>query len=109
MIYWILLLLQFICVCIIDVTGAVDDMLTPLVRRITGSRIGHVGKPFSCSTCMTFWTGVIYLLIKGAFTIPNLAYVLALAIMAPVTYLLIYLVKDVVTKIIDSIYSFLGI
>lgn len=109
MIYWILLLLQFICVCIIDVTGAVDDMLTPLVRKITGSRIGHIGKPFSCSMCMTFWTGVIYLLVAGAFTIPNLAYVLALAVMTQITYLLICMAKDLATKAIEVVYKIFNI
>lgn len=109
MIYWFLFLLQFICVCIIDVTGAVDDMLTPLLRRLTGSKVGHIGKPFNCSTCMTFWTGVIYILCKGAFTIPNLAYVLALAVLTPITYLLICTVKDAATKIIEWIYNFLQI
>lgn len=109
MIYWYLFLLQFVCVCIIDVTGAVDDMLTPLFKRITGSRIGHIGKPFNCSLCMTFWTGLIYLLCVGAFNLPNIAYVLALAILTPITYLTICFAKDLATKIIEFLYNVLGI
>lgn len=109
MIYWDLLLIQFICVCVIDVAGAVDDMLTPLVRRLTGSKIGHIGKPLSCSLCMTFWTGLLYLLCAGGISIPNLAYVLALSILTPLTYLAVCFVKDLGTKIIEFLYNVFSI
>lgn len=109
MIYWHLFLLQFICVCVIDVSGAVDDMLTPLFKRITGSRIGHIGKPLNCSTCMTFWTGLFYLLCVGALSLPNIAFLLGLAILTPVTYLAVCLVKDTLTKIIEFFYNVFGL
>lgn len=109
MIYWYLFLVQFICVCIVDVLGAVDEMLTPLVKRLTGSKIGHIGKPLNCSTCLTWWIGLFYILFAGEFTLPNIAYVLALSVLTPVTYLVICTIKDTATKIIDCIYSFLGL
>lgn len=40
-------------------------------------------KPFSCSLCMTFWTGLLYLFIVGRLTLPMVAYVCAVAFMTP--------------------------
>ena len=109
MMYLTLFLIQVICVCITDVLGAVDEMLTPIVRKVTGSRIGKLGKPWNCSTCQTFWLGLLYLIIAGAITIPNLAYLVGLAVMTPVTYLLINFIRDFLEKIIGIFYDFLGI
>ena len=40
-------------------------------------------KPFSCSLCMTFWTGLVYLLIVGRFTLPMVAFVCLAAYLTP--------------------------
>ena len=109
MMYLTLFLIQVICVCITDVLGAVDEMLTPIVRKVTGSRIGKLGKPWNCSTCQTFWLGLIYILLTGTFSVYSLAFLVGLAVMTPVTYLTINFVRDFLEKIIGIFYDFLGI
>ena len=104
-----LLIIQFLCVFVIDFSGAVDDLLTPLVKRITGARIGRLGKPFSCSLCMTFWAGLLYILLTGHFTLPYLAAVAGLAALTPVTLDIMNLVKDLASAFITFVYRIFGI
>ena len=89
-----LLIIQALCVFVIDYTGAVEELLTPLVKRLTGARIGTIGKPFNCSLCSTFWIGLIWLLIKGCFNLPYIGLVALLAALTPVTLDLIWFVRD---------------
>lgn len=96
----VLLIIQFLTVAVIDYSGAVEDMFTPLVRKITGSKIGTIGKPFSCSFCLNFWLGLIALLIMKSFTLPYIAAVMGLSILTPVTLDLIHMVKDFLERII---------
>lgn len=103
---WNLILIQFICVMLVDVTGVVEDLITPIVRWLTGSKIGQIGKPFSCSLCSTFWTGLIYLLCTGNFTIVNFTVVLLLACLTPVTLMLYHLAVDLFTRMVESIYNY---
>lgn len=102
-------LIQFLMVAGIDYLGFVDEGLTPLVRRITGSKVGKIGKPFSCSTCMTFWLCLLYIAIAGHFTLPYIALCMAAALTTTITLDLLHLIKDIATNIITCIYRFLGI
>ena len=102
-------IIQFILVAAIDYLGFVDEALTPLFRKITGSKIGSIGRPFSCSTCMTFWTSLLYIIITGNLSFGNVGLCMAAALTAPITLDLINLVKDIATNIITCIYKFLGI
>lgn len=81
MIYLKLLLISLIIVYIIDISGAVDEFIRPLViRALKLPKNANLKlKPISCSLCMMFWVGLIYLLIVHAFTIPNIAYVCLLS------------------------------
>lgn len=106
---WTLLIIQFLTVAVIDVSGAVDDLFTPLAKRLTGAKIGRLGKPWSCSFCMNFYLGLLALLLTGNFTLPYLAAVMGLSVMTPVTYLLICFVRDFAEKIIEYLYTLFGI
>ena len=77
MIYLKLLLISLIIVYIIDISGVVDEFIRPLViRALKLPKNANLKlKPISCSLCMMFWVGLIYLLIVHAFTIPNIAIV----------------------------------
>lgn len=88
-----LVCIQFLVVFVLDYSGAVDELITPIVRRITGSRTGELGKPWNCSLCMTFWTGLIYLICAGTISIGWVAMVAWLAILTPVTLEMIWLVR----------------
>lgn len=104
-----ILIIQFILVAGIDYLGFVDEALTPLFRKITGSKIGSIGRPFNCSTCATFWASLLYIIITGNLSFGNLALCMAAAITTPITLDLMHLVKDIATNIITCIYKFLGI
>lgn len=39
----------------------------------------HIGKPFNCAFCQTFWLCIIYTIATGTFSIPTMALSLILA------------------------------
>lgn len=57
---------------IIDLSGAVQGLLHPVVKKIFGIK-GSIHIPLlECSLCVVFHTGWIYLLATGNFTVVNL-------------------------------------
>lgn len=95
-----LLLIQALCVFVIDYTGAVEELFTQLVKRLTGAKIGTLGKPWDCSLCMTIWLSLLWLLIKGSFTLPYIGLVALLAALTPVTLDIIWFVRDFLQAIV---------
>lgn len=98
--------IAIICVVIIDLSGFIQE-LERMLKKWLGIRKGEVRipKPFSCSLCMCFWTGLIYLLCTGQFTLFMIAYVLLISILTPQIKDLIYLFKDTIDFILRSIYD----
>lgn len=98
--------IAIICVVIIDLSGFIQE-LERMLKKWLGIRKGEVRipKPFSCSLCMCFWTGLIYLLCTGQFTLFMIAYVLLISILTPQIKDLIYLFKDTIDFILRSIYN----
>lgn len=84
-IYIDILLIAAIYCFILDFSGAWGEITSSISAWLTSGRIRKpiTIKPFSCSLCMTFWTGILYLLLSGSFTIPNLAYVCLVAGLTP--------------------------
>ncbi len=103
-----LLLISIIAVIITDLSGFPEDGLKPLFRRITGG-VGEPSKIFTCSLCQTHWAGLLYLIVTGNLTFLNYAFVLFLAFMTPVTGSLLYLVRDFIQRMIDSIANYFGL
>lgn len=93
MIYTDILLIAFICVFIIDFSGVIESLEAAL-KKWVGNPFVHIPKPFSCSLCSTWWAGLIYLLIVGSFTIPNIAYVGLVAAFTPVFLRTLYFIRD---------------
>ena len=60
-------------------------------------------KPFSCSLCMTFWTGLLYLAIVGALSVGNVAYVCFVAMLTPRIKDCLLAVDSIIAKIINKI------
>ena len=104
-----LLTIQVIMTMLIDVTGVVDHLFTPLAKRITGAKVGRIGPPLSCSLCMTFWTGLVWLLITGHFGLVNLMLLLLLACTTRITLSLFHLVTDFIEKMVGTIYDFFNL
>lgn len=103
-----LLLIQVILVIITDLSGFPEDGLKPLLRRITGSP-GEPSKIFTCSLCQTNWLGLLYLILTGNLSLLNYAFVLFLAFMTPVTGSLLFLIRDFIQRMIESIANYFGL
>jgi len=56
-------MINFILVYIIDFSGILLDM-SKFLWKLNGRKWNYqiIGKPFGCSTCMTFWITLIYML-----------------------------------------------
>lgn len=104
-----LAILTTVVVFIVDLSGVVDDFKRRLSRWIAAP-VDRV-KPFDCSLCVTWWSGLAYLLIAGAFNLRGLLAVTLCALLArPLGSALrmgVYLLEAVVAAInilIDKIY-----
>lgn len=107
-----LFLIAFICVAIIDISGFVEEIKPKIWKWVFNGKKEYRQfslKPFDCSLCCTWWTGLIYLLIAGAFTLQNIALTLLIAVLTPTIKDIIILIKDIAVKIIDTIYWWLNI
>lgn len=94
-----LILIQLIIVFIIDLSGFIEDGIEPMLAKLFHKPKVRLKKPWSCSLCLTTWIGLIYILIKGCFTIPMIGYVLLLAYLTPIAYNLLIMVKEALIKI----------
>lgn len=105
-IYLTLFFIQVILVIITDYSGWTEDLLLPMVKRITGARVGHLSKIFTCSFCQMNWIGLIFLIVVGAFTFGNYLYVLLLAVLTPIVLSVIHLILDFINNLINAIYTY---
>lgn len=88
--YLDILLLSLVVIFIVDLSGFTEAWLAALSKWL-GRTVRSV-KPFSCSLCMTWWSGIVYLLVTGRFCLPLLAYVALLAFLSlPISELLIFI------------------
>lgn len=98
--------IAIIWVVVLDISGFMDHFKSWLKRVATGGRMSDSAyslKPFDCSFCMTFWTGLAYLLITKTFCLWHLAYLLLVCSFTPVINLVITTVRDIFIKIIRKI------
>ena len=103
-----LLLIALIVVFIVDISGAIDSFKQLISWIITKGKISTDNyrlKPLDCSLCSTFWSGLIYLLYTGTFSIPYFAFVCLLAYFSEYFKSTILLVGDIFVKIINMIYN----
>lgn len=103
-----LTLIAAIVVFIVDISGAIDSLKSGLKLILTKGKMKNSDyqlKPLDCSLCMTFWSGIIYLLITNNFTLPYLAFVCLLACFTGVIKTSILLVEDILIKITQLIYK----
>lgn len=78
-----LLVIAFVVVYVIDLSGFIQDGIEPLLNNIFHTHNAKLKKPWSCSRCMTLWIGLLYLLIVGKFTILAMGFVFALSYITP--------------------------
>lgn len=82
-----------ICVIIIDMTDFMPTMKEWIWKMVSKKKYEYFRlKPFDCSLCLTFWTGLIFLTINKELSLLNLVLLLLIAISTPIVKLLIDLV-----------------
>ena len=101
-----LFLIAVIVVIIIDISGITLSIKSSIKRLLTRGRMSDPNyslKPLDCSFCMTFWTGLVWLLVTHSFSLWMLTYLLLLCVMTPVIRDVIILVRELFIKIIKKL------
>lgn len=88
--YLDILLLSLVVIWIVDVSGFTDSWMNALSRWL--NRQIRPVKPFACSLCMTWWTGLAYSLITRNLSIPIVAFCALMAYLSfPISQLMIFI------------------
>ena len=94
--------LTVIVVIIVDISGFVDS-IKAFVGKVLG--INNVKlKPLDCSFCMNFWVSMVYLVITNELSLTAVMVTLLLSTMTPIIKDAIYLIRDLIGKIISKLY-----
>ena len=103
-----LFIISIIWVLILDLSGfalTIDKTLYKLLYKNRPFREDAHFKPFDCSLCLTFWSSLIYLIIIHSLTLPNIAIALIFAWGTTIEKDIFILIKDMVIKLIDTLYT----
>lgn len=103
--YLNVLFITLIFVIAIDVLGFWDEFSKLISKIITkGKVVKPIDiKPFSCSTCCSFWCNIIYMFIVQQFSIFNVFFIIVLAMFAPEMGSLIIMFKDWIAALINKL------
>lgn len=102
-----LILLMMIVVYIIDVSGVVNSLKRLISNILTKGTIitDNYSLPlFGCSLCMTFWCGLIYLIVNQVFTIPYISLVCLLSLLTTPTKDLLLGLREWLLRLTNRIY-----
>ena len=99
------LLITIFFVIVIDQLHFVDDITSVISGWMTNGKIKKPIslKPFSCSTCMSWWTNLIYIIAIGHCTIPMILYIVVLSWGTPIINSILSFVINAVLKMINII------
>jgi len=103
-----LFIISVIWVLILDLSGfarTIDKLFYKIFYPGRPFREDAHFKPFDCSLCMTWWSCLIYLIAANALTLPYIAFSLLFAWLTPIEKDIFIMVKDMVTKLIDLLYT----
>lgn len=106
MLYLNLFILQLILVFILDLSGIMIDVKKFVWRFIYGKATIDMSyklslKPFSCSLCMTWWIGIIWLLVTKEFSMINFGYVALLSYMTTFSKDLILTCSELLNRFLN--------
>lgn len=101
-IYIELLLVAVVVIFIVDISGWTDTWLGWLSKFTTKYGRGPVRDlpPFTCSLCMTWWCCLAWLLIRGQFTLPLVAYSAGLATFSNTIQNLCISIREVLNRLL---------
>lgn len=98
----------FIIVLIME-SGFLESIENFITKRITKPFEFHFSKPFNCSLCLTFWTLLVMLILNNVFTINNILLVLIVSYLTDIITDFLYLIIDLIKKLISIIRTKLSI
>ena len=91
-----------IVVIVVDISGFIDSIKS-LIGKVL--HINNVSlKPLDCSFCLNFWVSLGYLVITNQLSITAVMVALLLSTMTPIIKDAIYLIRDLIGKIISKAY-----
>lgn len=105
-----LLIMTCVIVWIIDLTDIVEVIKKQIWKYVWNGKKEYKEytlKPIDCSLCMTWWTGLIYLIIVGKFNLMMIGLVGLLSFLTPVIRDGLNLIKDILINSINLIYKIL--
>ena len=108
MLYLNLLIMQLVLVFILDLSGIMLYIKKLIWKILYGKKTVDLSyklslKPFSCSLCMTWWFGLIWLLVAKDFTMLNIGYVALLSYLTTFSKELILTLNDLLIKLLTLI------
>ena len=96
-----LILIQIICVNIVDISGVVGHIENAIARMLSLKKVSiHL---IECSYCVTHWCCVLYLLFTGALSLQTYTIVLVLCFLTSITKDLMWGVRDRLVKIVSKL------
>ena len=99
------LFITIIWVVVLDQLHFWDDFSMMISSWLSGGKIKKPldWKPFNCSTCMSFWTNLAYIIITNQFSILMVLYILVLSWSTPIISSILTLVKNLFLKFVNTI------
>lgn len=93
-----------VIVCfIIDVSGFIQSVKRQFLRKVMKIKNPNITslnwKPWDCSRCLSFYSGLIYLLFTSNFTIPYIALVSFLSLISSNISGFLFCIKDILALI----------
>ena len=99
-----LILIQIIVTSIIDLSGFIYSIKQGIGKILHIPNTDRIQlKPFDCSLCSTFWSGLIYLLYTHNLTLPYITFLLFISLNTDITITLFYFIKDSLITVIDKL------
>ena len=96
-----LILIQIICVNIVDISGVMSHIENAIARMLSLKKVSIY--LLNCSYCVTHWCCVIYLLFNGALSLKYYAIVLVLCFFTSITKDLLWGVRDRLVKLVSKL------
>lgn len=103
-----LFIISVIWVLILDLCGfarTIDKTFYKIFYPKRAYRDDAHFPPFDCSTCMTWWSCLIYLILINALTFQYIAFSLLFAWLTTIEKDIFIFIKDLITKLLDTLYN----
>ena len=96
-------MLTFLIVFVVDISGFVNTLKMQLWSFLKGRGVSYRDfplKPFDCSLCMTWWAGLLYIIMTGCFSLGSICIVALMALMTDVIYEFVMTIKDLLIRML---------